>query len=665
VITGDLLTFRDPEERDVSDIPSGWGAGFGASFEEGFQSSWGPLAWRFARRQFMDSADQADPGQMALRATLGTIPGLNLAPSTVEGDTPMLTADEANEAFAVGDLKFKAPISLERAADLYETNRVRMEREQIISRSSIGMAGRFIASLGGAALDPVNIAAGVLPGAVLSRTGLAVGSSFTASTTAQRVGYAATEGLIGSAALAPGTYGMSALENRPYTVTDALLDVAFGTLLTAGLHTTIGAFTDWRARGKEMPPVMQAVQDMTPEQQVQITRGAVANVMEGRPVNVAPMIEAEIRIGEARSTVPVFDPMQGKVFSYLNNESGPFSPDIISETFDIDIYRASVLLQKASRNGVLRQSNDGTFSKMPNRGPRDLLQFIADTGGVRDTGGDLAAMEAQRFIPGAGALVRKSGRDIDEIGEALFEAGYFGQERPTARQVLDAIDESLRGRRIFSEKDRARIDEKEALAATKTDEEKQLREQESSLRNLALQNNIPVDDVALAEAATNVVRHGDDPISALHDAAERAAMRAEPDVIPDDVWDDVPFDLTNAIPAARTAIARDNMQPYVDAEDVAVSREADDALQGAPSKARADDQGIGAVTPETRELDAIAAEVDAEIASLKQTGALTKADEAALAEADDLVRRAETETKARDYAAICLSGVDITPRAAE
>jgi hypothetical protein len=119
-----------------------------------------------------------------------------------------------------------------------------------------------------------------------------------------------------------------------------------------------------------------------------------------------------------------------------------------------------------------------------------------------------------------------------------------------------------------------------------------------------------------------------------------------------------------SIADARAQIARENLSPYADAGDVAVSREADEALQSAPSRSRSEGQGIGAVTPETRELDAIAAEVDAELASLKQTGALSKADEASLEAADAMVRQAEIETKARDYAAICLSGVDITPKAA-
>ncbi len=70
-----------------------------------------------------------------------------------------------------------------------------------------------------------------------------------------------------------------------------------------------------------------------------------------------------------------------------------------------------------------------------------LLQFIRSKGGVIDEGGELKQMEASKQYIG---LVNKNGIELDTMGEALWEAGYFA-ERPTVSEVLDYIDDELRG----------------------------------------------------------------------------------------------------------------------------------------------------------------------------------------------------------------------------
>jgi hypothetical protein len=664
MITGDLLTYRDPEERDISDIPSGWGAGFGASFEEGFQSSWGPLAWRFTRRQFMDSADEADPAQMALRTTLQATPlvapFVAAARASVEGDTPMLSADEANEAFGIGDLKFKGPISLERAQDLYETNRARLEREQVIARSSVGMAGRFIGALGGSALDPVNIASGILPASVLMRTGLAQGSSFTASTFGQRLGYAAAEGAIGSAALAPGTLLMSSLENRPYSVADALLDVAFGTILTAGLHTTIGAFSDWTARGKEMPAISQAMQDATQETRVQVVRGPLANLQDGRPVNIAPIVATEV---ENFITAYHGSPHQFDAFKMEAMGTGEGA-----QAFGWGLYFAE-------NEAVAKNYRDALAYKDTVRQFRSQIADDADFDEVREM------MEGGAFTP-----------DKMRVLEALEKDDWLGFDYPAqaitaAYRNLDNYDPSDELREALKASGhmyqvRIRAD-KDAML----DWDKPLSEQGAVVNTLARHMHANGDDGVVrlaalingtdgtgkglyqalakemgADKASQMLNVAGIPgIKFLDAKSRKAGDGARNFVIFDDKLIGIETRNGQSIEAARTQIAHENLQPYADPADVAVSREADEALQPAPSRARSDEQGIGAVTPETRELDAIAAEVDAELAAMKQSGALTKGDETALADADALVKQAEIETKARDYAAICLSGVDITP----
>ncbi|MDE3114561.1 MAG: hypothetical protein KGL26_03065 [Pseudomonadota bacterium] len=87
--------------------------------------------------------------------------------------------------------------------------------------------------------------------------------------------------------------------------------------------------------------------------------------------------------------------------------------------------------------------------------PPDLIEFLASRGGLADdAAGDLRAMDAhKRFIPGAGQLVRKAGgMSLDEAREAAEEAGYL---RPDSdiNDLLGSIDDNLRGRHVFSDRD--------------------------------------------------------------------------------------------------------------------------------------------------------------------------------------------------------------------
>src|SRR5690606_23348556 len=52
------------------------------------------------------------------------------------------------------------------------------------------------------------------------------------------------------------------------------------------------------------------------------------------------------------------------------------------------------------------------------------------------------------FVPGVGPLLRPGGRSLDEVGEALHEAGYLGPPdttpRPTEGEVIALLDDLIR-----------------------------------------------------------------------------------------------------------------------------------------------------------------------------------------------------------------------------
>lgn len=94
--------------------------------------------------------------------------------------------------------------------------------------------------------------------------------------------------------------------------------------------------------------------------------------------------------------------------------------------------------------------------------PMDILTFLASRGGIRDDEGHglREARNLQRFVPRQGPLIRPKGMSIDEAGEALWEAGYFGEgrERPTVAETLDLLDNMGRAGRLYRPADQAEVD---------------------------------------------------------------------------------------------------------------------------------------------------------------------------------------------------------------
>ena len=81
---------------------------------------------------------------------------------------------------------------------------------------------------------------------------------------------------------------------------------------------------------------------------------------------------------------------------------------------------------------------------------QSLTQFLKQSGGLKDTGGDLKAMDAGKQL--IGLINNKNGRNLDDMALAAWEAGYFPQssERPTVNDLLDAISEELGGNKRYN-----------------------------------------------------------------------------------------------------------------------------------------------------------------------------------------------------------------------
>jgi len=118
-------------------------------------------------------------------------------------------------------------------------------------------------------------------------------------------------------------------------------------------------------------------------------------------------------------------------------------------------------------NTLRRQGADA----LKPRGP-SLLDFVADQGGIRDAGGDLAAMDApSRVIAQTAQEARdanqqtrfpgmadeRPGLGMDEMSRAAIEAGFFPEAKDTdvdeAALLLAAITDELAGRARYREGD--------------------------------------------------------------------------------------------------------------------------------------------------------------------------------------------------------------------
>lgn len=133
--------------------------------------------------------------------------------------------------------------------------------------------------------------------------------------------------------------------------------------------------------------------------------------------------------------------------AYVRKTRKSLDPEAVAGELGLDVDQArGVLGLIASTPGSgLIMGKGGTLRRKPvRRGAVDLLTAIADDGGIADTEGH--ALERSRnlgrFVPGAGPLLRKSGKSIDELGEWMWERGWFPNhpERPDTAEVLELLD---------------------------------------------------------------------------------------------------------------------------------------------------------------------------------------------------------------------------------
>jgi hypothetical protein len=158
-------------------------------------------------------------------------------------------------------------------------------------------------------------------------------------------------------------------------------------------------------------------------------------------------------------------------------------------------------------------------------GPIDVRRALAEAGGIADNEGHdlLGGRNLQRFVPGAGMWIRKSGgMSIDRAGEHLWERGYFGPpsttERPTTAQVLELVERAAREKVYKPE---------ESLAAVARDADGRRMPEDEALFHLAehaREQGVHLDAQTLDEALGHLGR-GETLEGAVSRAVESAKFR--------------------------------------------------------------------------------------------------------------------------------------------
>jgi hypothetical protein len=209
---------------------------------------------------------------------------------------PTIDTEAVNAEFGIpGHLKFDKPTPRSVAQDLYEHKRDQILRQDIIDRREGGVftggATRFGANILAGAIDPLNLAVGFIPVLGEARIAMLLEQAGSAAARAGiRAGLGGAQGAVGMAALQPLEFALSRGEREDYTMADALRSIAVGAALGGGLHAGIGAAID-RVTGKYRNPISQLLEDSGPEVRQGLLRGALAQTIDGRPVNLEPSLD--------------------------------------------------------------------------------------------------------------------------------------------------------------------------------------------------------------------------------------------------------------------------------------------------------------------------------------------------------------------------------------
>lgn len=259
-------------------------------------------------------------------------------------------------------------------------------------------------------------------------------------------------------------------------------------------------------------------------------------------------------------------PADVQLRAYIADKTNPLRPDVIEKRTGIpaaDAKRVLDDLAKAGDAGIYRSESGNIRRGVLTDRPDDLLRAIARDGGIlrpKVGNGDVkgwASLRDQevgrhdlikgrgmdRWVEGNKRLFQKGGKTIDELGEWMWDNGWWHGDRPSEADVLDILERITNGgEKIYKDADLGRVSDMEADAELQYLVERY----DSEIDNIAVRDGISFDpmdrkqimdlaiyrdvdledavDFVIASRFEDVIRdaanYSDDPVYDIYDQME-------------------------------------------------------------------------------------------------------------------------------------------------
>lgn len=190
-----------------------------------------------------------------------------------------------------GDIKVsEAGITEDALNTLMSRKDIERRRQEVFGQAEGGIgqgAARLGIALGTGLIDPLNVATAFIPVVGEARyTSMLAKAGSTLGRTGVRAGVGAVEGVAGAALIEPIIAGSRRYEQADYGMADSLLNVSFGGLFGAGLHSVGGAVSDGVRYYQGAEPAWRGLEGVSPAEipLVQNLRQEIAHGMDPRDI---------------------------------------------------------------------------------------------------------------------------------------------------------------------------------------------------------------------------------------------------------------------------------------------------------------------------------------------------------------------------------------------
>lgn len=384
--------------------------------------------------------------------------GTPVSPNDLYQPSPTISADDANARYAPpGQKLFDQPLPEKLAQQIgkYKTDSIQVNSDIARFEANHGVVTNVTKDIVAGFLDPIQDAALFVPGlgeeAIASRLGLDVANSMGSRWLARGIA-GASIGAAQGAAVGAAKY---ALEDD-YTIREALRDTlvssAMGTIGTLGLGAAGDVFKYAAGRLHEVPNEARLVVDQVgpivaadAQTQNAATRTAVAQIVSGRPVDVAdfypkppptmtaigrfmdhPFLSSDVSGGldqfDREAVVRQLEPdLFGRYDDLANrrsNLSGWYS--------DLSNQREAGFAEEGRLSQSLQDELDDLQDRLPRARQRNLQRQIASR---------IAEIQQQQAV-GPPSVTKPSPADLAQVQQQMQQTDYA--MRDMAPQVTDA-----------------------------------------------------------------------------------------------------------------------------------------------------------------------------------------------------------------------------------